>query len=693
MAGFAEDLKRIPMSQGLGTTLARAADYARAQQHGEVALEHLLLALTEDDDAIQVLSASHVDLSLLKADVSMFLGGFDSAADAGLAPVRLAVDLKRILEASAAAASRGRRQEINGAIVLAAIVGDGKSSAAHMLRAQGLTFEEAIKALQRALAAPAAPSAPAARPAATAAVPQDAEDVLANARARVQTRSAPGLPPLARDEPKPVAPAAELEIPATTVAEQPGSIPGLAAAPAPWPPEVRTSGSPVLDAAPAEHAAASNFDEIEAEIPAARQELLPPPVPAPAPVLAPVATLPPPLIAPSVAAAAATGAPMLDLPLVPPARPRAPRAVPQPGSRWPAPVSPAWKDTPTPPPLPLPLPMAEAPPPLPSFPGDPPPLPVERLRPEAELYHTPTPPVALPAAGEAAAAWPDAPPSSGPGGPAAAPYAEEAWPPAWPSEPTSEAGLVAADMPPPVPPPLPEDHYQPNWPHQEQPPEQPPPAAWSGEQEAAYQAGLHAAEALPRPARARRPLDGSITRAWAAGIPKRLRGGKSTPVQLVLPRDELWALLDGQSEDDQAALVASLTVQLRAVDGDVSVEPEGTETQWLPAVPTAPGGQGGLQNGLGESAAAQWRWAVTPINPGRHELVLSAFVRTGGADGAPVITPLQAQVVKVRAARPLGRGLVRFFGAVLVFAAGWVAATYGQSVWGPVVAEITKLMR
>ena len=59
-------------------------------------------------------------------------------------------DLKRVLEAAAAAAQQGRRREINGAIVLAAIVGDGKSTAAHLLRNQGLTFEEAIRALQRA---------------------------------------------------------------------------------------------------------------------------------------------------------------------------------------------------------------------------------------------------------------------------------------------------------------------------------------------------------------------------------------------------------------------------------------------------------------------------------------------------------------------------------------------------------------
>jgi neural Wiskott-Aldrich syndrome protein len=188
MAGIVDDLRRIPMSQGLVATLARAADYAQAQSHPHVLLEHLLLALTEDEDAVQVLSASHVELSLLKADVSQYLGGLSERSQASPGtPMAVSPDLKRILEAAAAAASQGRRRDINGAIVLAAIVGDGRSAAAGMLRAQGLTFEEAIKALQRALApAPARPVPP----------PEpDAEDILASARQRVQTRATPGLPP------------------------------------------------------------------------------------------------------------------------------------------------------------------------------------------------------------------------------------------------------------------------------------------------------------------------------------------------------------------------------------------------------------------------------------------------------------------------------------------------------------------
>lgn len=148
-----DDLARIPMSPYLTATLTRAADYASAQAHREVTLEHLLLALAEDPEATVVLKASHIDLDRLTAEVSDHLGRDEDRIDpASGQNIALSADLRRILEAAAAAARQGRRREINGAIVLAAIVGDGKSPAAHMLRVQGLTFEEAIRALQYAAA-------------------------------------------------------------------------------------------------------------------------------------------------------------------------------------------------------------------------------------------------------------------------------------------------------------------------------------------------------------------------------------------------------------------------------------------------------------------------------------------------------------------------------------------------------------
>lgn len=159
---IADELQRIPMSPFLTATLTRAADYATAQSHREVTLEHLLLALIEDPEASIVLKASDIDLHRLAAEVSDFIGRNEDRIGSESEMPGISSDLRRILEAAAMAAQQGRRREINGAIVLAAIVGDGKSAAAQLLRNQGLTFEAAIRALQRANAeAPPAPQPPA----------------------------------------------------------------------------------------------------------------------------------------------------------------------------------------------------------------------------------------------------------------------------------------------------------------------------------------------------------------------------------------------------------------------------------------------------------------------------------------------------------------------------------------------------
>ncbi len=164
------------MSSALGRTLSRAMEQARAQGYLEVTLEHMLVSLCEDPDAALVLAASNVDVNRLKSDAGGYLAGLQRQGGHGPDPV-VSADLRRIMEAAAAAARGGRRREINGAIVLAAIVGDGKSPAAQMLQSQGLTFEGAIRALQRGAGV-------AARQA-----PPSTEDILASARQRVQSRT------------------------------------------------------------------------------------------------------------------------------------------------------------------------------------------------------------------------------------------------------------------------------------------------------------------------------------------------------------------------------------------------------------------------------------------------------------------------------------------------------------------------
>jgi hypothetical protein len=181
---IADGLSRIAMSSGLAASLARASDYARNQGHAEVTLEHMLLALCDDPDAVLVLAASNINVAELTAEVDGRLAVLPVRSPGQSGELAVAADFRRILEAAAAAARGGRRREINGAIVLAAIVGDGKSGAAQVLSGLGLTFEGAIRALQSkpSESSPATAQSPRPIPA------PDAEAILAGARERVQSR-------------------------------------------------------------------------------------------------------------------------------------------------------------------------------------------------------------------------------------------------------------------------------------------------------------------------------------------------------------------------------------------------------------------------------------------------------------------------------------------------------------------------
>lgn len=181
----ADELGRVPMSRSLTATIARARDHAAGKGHRIVTLEHLLLALIEDEDAAAVMGACNVDLGRLAADVSNYLVRLEREPPGAPDYPPLAPELKRIVEYAAAAAQQGKRARVDGAIVLAAMIGEGQSMAAGFLRAQELTFDAVVQTLQRQAQERAAAAAQQ-----NGAPSTSAEDILANARERIAARTA-----------------------------------------------------------------------------------------------------------------------------------------------------------------------------------------------------------------------------------------------------------------------------------------------------------------------------------------------------------------------------------------------------------------------------------------------------------------------------------------------------------------------
>jgi len=142
---------RVGLSANLRATLQRAGKYAAEQRHQLVTIEHILTALNEDPEAKIILKACSIDQTKLYNDASGYLKTLrDLNTGNNNSPPMLDTEATRIINSAVIAAEKSRRNEVNGAIVLAAIIGDGKTPAAKMLSAQGLTFQAAISALQTA---------------------------------------------------------------------------------------------------------------------------------------------------------------------------------------------------------------------------------------------------------------------------------------------------------------------------------------------------------------------------------------------------------------------------------------------------------------------------------------------------------------------------------------------------------------
>lgn len=309
---MAEDGGRVPMSPGLQATLLRAREYAASQSEAQVLLEHLLLALSEDADAATVLESCQVDLSRLRHDVAGYIGSLDDRVPPGTpgAPA-ISPALTQVLKYATLAAQQGRRTSIDGAIVLAALVGDGRSMGASFLKAQGLTFEAAIRALREVASRPGAlqpepprvsrsaePVPPESGPELAAAQPPTsrADEILARARERVESRSsrtdpggrAPradrGGPVEPAPEPRPPAPPHETPVEAAVLA-----APIVPSEPAP-PREAPPQSPPGRDAAAAAAAAAPPSGPPQRDTPADAG----PPLPDLAPLPSPAQQAPPP---------------------------------------------------------------------------------------------------------------------------------------------------------------------------------------------------------------------------------------------------------------------------------------------------------------------------------------------------------------------------------------------------------------
>lgn len=653
---YAEALSWVPKSRGLATTLARAFDYAASQSHKSVLLEHLLLALISDADASAVLQACRVDLNRLDSDVTNYLAGVDERLSPGdtSAPVA-SPELLRIVEYASAAARQSRRREVNGAIVLAAIVGDGRSPAASMLREQGLTFEEAIKALQKANAAarepgtrPASVSAPRPRPAAPPPQAAPAAPSYPDEQAAADPHLSPQQPGprLSHPEQHPdrdrpaaasavngvaggqtteeILAAARRRVGSGLTGGQPGAKPETQDAPRQQP-----------ERHPADDVAHQEQPEDERDDAIASQEHSAGPPPGEDRHLVPPQPQPP-------------GRP--QGPMRPHAAPQPAdysRSYPPPGFGQNAPAEdlgtqapqPRRSDAPsrtTPPPRGAPAPEygptldwpRPAPSPQDSYyrPHRPDTDDTEQVRrqptahPQQERFHPPPPP-----------------PPHFPGHPAAGPSRPGRAP--WPEPPA------------------------PAYPQQ---------GTYGSPQPAAARAQPELRGRAPNADEA--PATQVFAGQLVENIPRTMTVGVPELVEVSIAKAELAGLAEklqgsGAAYRHDIVVTKAMSVRLRAPEGGFWIETASPETQWI-------------ENSLGllSDDYASWRWMVTPQRRGRARLQLIVSARTVGADGLAAETALPDQVIEVKIRANYGRTAVQWGGWIAAAVLGGIFAKFGEGL-------------
>ncbi len=144
----------MPMlSRTLEKTLRRALALANARQHEYATLEHLLMALTEDQDALAVLKACAVEVERLRASLMDFLDHeLSGLAVEGSVDAKPTAGFQRVIQRAAIHVQSSGRQEVTGANVLVALFSERESHAVFFLQEQNMTRLDAVNYIAHGIA-------------------------------------------------------------------------------------------------------------------------------------------------------------------------------------------------------------------------------------------------------------------------------------------------------------------------------------------------------------------------------------------------------------------------------------------------------------------------------------------------------------------------------------------------------------
>ena len=140
-------------SRSLEKALHRALSLAAERRQEYATLEHLLLSLTDDKDAIAVMRACGVDIDELKDDLSDYIDGeLSNLVTEQNQEAKPTAGFQRVIQRAVIHVQSSGREEVTGANVLVAIFAERESHAAFFLQEQDMTRYDAVNYISHGIA-------------------------------------------------------------------------------------------------------------------------------------------------------------------------------------------------------------------------------------------------------------------------------------------------------------------------------------------------------------------------------------------------------------------------------------------------------------------------------------------------------------------------------------------------------------
>ncbi len=140
-------------SKSLESALHRALEYANERKHEYATLEHLLLALVDDRDAVGVMRACNVELDSLRERVTDYLDAeLEDLISESTDEATPTNGFQRVIHRAVVHVQSSGREEVTGANVLVAIFAERESHAAFFLQEQEMTRFDAVQYISHGIA-------------------------------------------------------------------------------------------------------------------------------------------------------------------------------------------------------------------------------------------------------------------------------------------------------------------------------------------------------------------------------------------------------------------------------------------------------------------------------------------------------------------------------------------------------------